>query len=519
MKKIFKYLFIGMFGVLCLSSCSNDMLETEPTDSMSGSTFMSDASKALVPLNGIYRSMYTAGWSTTGNTHQCFGISAYNLNAEVMGDDFIMGAAGSGWFWYDAMYDVKDMYDRSTWRPYDLWMAYYTWVANANYIIAAEETMGGLKEDVDYVIGQAYAIRAYSYFMLAQTYARNYNFQNDPCVPLYKEPTMTTTTGQRRASVKEVYEQIDNDINKAVELLANSPAQRHPSHMGYAVALGLKSRICLVEEKWADALDAAQKAIAASGKTIQAIDASSFAPDKTNFINSVDAGNVMWGAQIVSDQAGMYASLMTHMSGTAAYGQRAPKRISSWLYSKMGASDTRLAWWNPSQSYQQKKFEFSNTQTWEGDYVWMRVEEMYLNAAEAACRLGQDATAKQYLMDLMSKRDANYSTNKSGNALAKLTNEETGSLLEEIILQRRIELWGEDGRIYTIRRLKQGFERPSEYGWPDALRNPNHFNAWKDPASYAWVMTIPQAEFDGNVNMDPNPIPNGDQNPIGDYPE
>ena len=96
---------------------------------------------------------------------------------------------------------------------------------------------GGLKEDVDYVIGQAYAIRAYSYFMLAQSYARNYNFQDDPCVPIYNEPTMTTTTGQPRASVKEVYAQIDSDINKAIELLANSPAQRHPSHMGYAVAL------------------------------------------------------------------------------------------------------------------------------------------------------------------------------------------------------------------------------------------------------------------------------------------
>ena len=29
-------------------------------------------------------------------------------------------------------------------------------------------------------------------------------------------------------------------------------------------------------------------------------------------------------------------------------------------------------------------------------------------------------------------------------------------LLEEIIIQRRIELWGEFGRIYDIRRLKQG---------------------------------------------------------------
>lgn len=45
---------------------------------------------------------------------------------------------------------------------------------------------------------------------------------------------------------------------------------------------------------------------------------------------------------------------------------------------------------------------------------------------------------------------------KTGTALGKLTSDETGSLLEEIIIQRRIELWGEFGRIYDIRRLNKG---------------------------------------------------------------
>ena len=515
MKKIFKYLLIGLFGVACLTSCDSELLETQPTDSMSGSTFMSDATKALIPLNGIYRSMYTAGWSTTGNTHQCFGISAYNLMAEVMGDDFIMGAQGSGWFWFDAAYNVKGRYTSSSWRSYDLWMAYYTWIANANYILEASQSMTGTSSELNYIKGQAYAIRAYSYFMLAQTFARNYNFSNDPCVPIYNEPTMTTTTGQPRAKVSEVYAQIDSDIDHALELLAKSPAQRHPSHMSYAVALGIKSRICLVEETWDAALDAAKNAIAVSGKKIQTVDASAFAPNKANFINSVGQGNVMWGAQIVSDQAGMYASLMTHMSGTAPYGERAPKQISAWLYSKMKSTDTRRAWWNPAENYLQKKFEFSNEQTWEGDYIWMRVEEMYLNAAEAACHKGDDATAKQYLMELMSKRDASYSTDKSGNSLNTITTNESGSLLEEILIQRRIELWGEDGRIYTIRRLHQGFVRPESYGWPSGLLLPTHTQAMQDPASYLWVLTIPQAEFDGNINMDVAK----DQNPVGDYPE
>ena len=508
MKKLLKYLFIGMFGVLCLSSCSNDMLETEPTDSMSGSTFMSDASKALVPLNGIYRSMYTAGWSTTGNTHQCFGISAYNLMAEVMGEDCIMSGSGSGWFWYDCCYNVKKFYDRTTWRSYDLWMAYYTWISNANYIIAAEETMGGSSEDVGYVIGQAYAIRAYSYFMLAQTFARTYKgHESEPCVPIYTEPTFTTTTGQPRSSVAEVYAQIESDINKAIELLKLHPTQLHPTHMGYAVALGIKSRIALVEEKWQEAYDAAVAAIAASKCSILPV--SSFMGN-----NSVNNANVMWGAEIVNDQAGMYASLMAHMD-TLAYGETAHKQISITLYNKMKSTDTRLAWWDPNDEtysdagYIQRKFQFSDIQTWLGDYIWMRVEEMYLNAAEAACHFNE-GVAKEYLMALMSVRDPNYTCNKTGTALGALTTDETGSLLEEIILQRRLELWGEDGRIYTIRRLRQGFKRTADMGWPSNARLASVETA--DPESYAWVLTIPQAEFDGNENMDPVK----DQNPMGD---
>ena len=91
-----------------------------------------------------------------------------------------------------------------------------------------------------------------------------------------------------------------------------------------------------------------------------------------------------------------------------------------------------------------------------------------------------------------------------------MTTDETGSLLEEIILQRRLELWGEDGRIYTIRRLRQGFKRTADMGWPSNARLASVETA--DPESYAWVLTIPQAEFDGNENMDPVK----DQNPMGD---
>lgn len=515
MKKIFNHLLACMMGLTLLSvavSCNDDALETSPTTTLSGDQVCKSTAKALVSLNGIYRAMFQAGISTTDNTHQCFGISAYNLMADVMGEDCIMNAAGSGWFWYDCIYNVKSRYTSKAWRSYDLWNAYYTWISNANYIIAAEETMEGATSEKNYVIGQAYAIRAYSYFMLAQSFARTYKgHESEPCVPLYDQPTDITTKGNPRSTVEKVYEQITHDIDKAVELLKDTE-RKHASHIGYAVAQGIKARIALVMEDWNAAKTASTEAIKASGCTIQPVSA-------FKGVNSVSFGNVMWGAEIISDQSGMYAGFFTHMDAKMGkYGASARKQINKELYAKMASNDARRAWWNPNDlaneegGYQQEKFKFSDYQTWLGDYIWMRVEEMYLTLAEAECRLGDEPAARQNLEKLMKNRGVtNYSAaSLTGTALGKLTSETTGSLLEEIITQRRIELWGEFGRIYDIRRLKQGFTRTLDQGWPEGalIKGRNTQN----PESYAWVLTIPQSEFDGNPNMDAAT----DQNPTDD---
>jgi hypothetical protein len=513
MKSILKYSFVALLGGMMLTtSCTEDQLTTVPTQSMSGQGLLANGKAAQVALNGVYREMYTSGWSTTGNTHQCFGITAYNLCADVMGEDHVMAAQGSGWFWFDALYNVKGRYASSAWRSYDLWFAYYTWIANMNYIIASEETMGGTTAEKNYAIGQAYAIRAYSYFMLSQYFARTLvGHENEPCVPLYFEPTTPQTTGQPRSTNAEVYAQIDKDINKAVELL-NGTEQQDKSHISYAVALAIKARICMVENKWQEAKDAAHKAIDASGCTILPV-------SQFMGMNNVAANNVMWGAAIIADQVGMYASLFSHLDYDAAKyaGKgRAVKEINRELYAKMSATDTRLAWWeasNPDYPYVQRKFTFSDVASWLGDYIFMRVEEMYLTAAEAECRLGDETSAKNDLMALMSKRDPNYNTQKTGNALGKTSApaDETNSLLEEILIQRRIELWGEFGRMYDLKRLKQGFRRTATQGWPSSALLTTR--PTDDPEAYMNVLTIPQAEFDGNENMDADK----DQNPADDY--
>ena len=463
---------------------------------------------ALNALHQVYQSMRQFGWSTGGSAgHGSFGISSYNLMGEVMGEDMIIARQGYGWFWYEASYSIKPNYEATSSRSYDLWFAYYTWISNANYLLQNTNSLSGTMGN--YIKGQAYAIRAYSYFMLAQNFARTYKgHEEDPCVPLFTGTIFTGSTGQSRSTVAVVYDQIVNDINQAVTLL-NGTTQQLPQHIGYAVALGLKARIMMVMNNWPQAYLAAKNAIEASGKRI--LEVSEFMG-----LNDATAGNVMWGAQIPDEESNYYASFFSHMSTSGGYGSYSPKLITTWLYDKMSNSDARLAWWDPNSSYStggfaQQKFEPSNASNFAGDYIWMRVEEMYLTAAEAACRGNMSTTAIQYLNNLMAKRDPNYTCNKTGKELGAMTTDETGSLLEEILLQRRIELWGEDGRIYTIRRLGQGFERSTDWGWPAELATGH---SWYDPESYPWVLTIPGSEFDGNSNLNLT----FDQNPLGDYP-
>ena len=67
--------------------------------------------------------------------------------------------------------------------------------------------------------------------------------------------------------------------------------------------------------------------------------------------------------------------------------------------------------------------------------------------------------------------------------------------------------------MYDLKRLKQGFRRTAAQGWPStALLSTKPTD---DPEAYMNVLTIPQAEFDGNENMDADK----DQNPADDYPK
>lgn len=513
MKKLLTYILTGIALVSLSISCSEDKLETAPTTAVSGSSMFDNATAALVPLNGIYASMHMHGWCTTGNHTQAFALRACNFAADAMGEDIVFAKQrGGGWFYNEHTYTIKVKWNTTTWRPYDLWKQFYTYITNANYIIAAKETMQGSTADVNYIIGQAYAIRGMSYFMLSQWFARTYKgHESDPCVPIYLSPSVAGTQGQPRATVQKVYDVINSDLDSAIVRLKNSYEHTHISHLDYYSVNGIKARVALVTNDWTTARDCAR--IARSKTSVGEKD------DILSGMNSLDKKNVMWGAVITEDQTDYQRNVFAHLDTRGQHGTRQPKHINPQLYVKMGENDIRRDWFKAEANskieggyqYQQYKFLYAKPETYMGDYIFMRHEEMLLTEAEAECRLGNETAAKGLLMELMSKRDSDYKCDKSGTAMNALTNDWSGSLLEEIIIQRRIELWGEFGRIYDIRRLKQGFTRSTKQGFLTAAASASIGNV-TNPDTYAWVLPIPQKEFDGNAALDISV----DQNPLDD---
>ncbi len=514
MKKKFIMIFAAAFSAI---SCQLDFV---PTDSGSGDDLMKNASSAISTIDGIYRSMWTAGWSTGGNSHQCFGISAYNLALESMGDDFIMQSAGSGWFWYDHCYNIKAYYMSDSFRSYDVWYANYTWISNANYVLAAKNTMAGSDVDKSYVFGSAYAIRGLSYFNLANWYARppysamqdKYRW-DDPGLPIYTEPTDKGFVGKKRENLRTVFKQINDDLDSAIVFLGRgekSVLAGGKSHISLNVARALKVRVALATGDWQTALDNAELVIKSEEYEIGG------ESELMGGMNSISASNVMWGAGIENtEQSGAYAGFFTHMDNTdGAYAESAPKLISSNIYKKMEPDDIRRRWWNPDNEdspYISEKFRFSNVASWLGDYIYMRVEEMYFTAAEAALRLGNPDEARDLMNKVMAKRNPKYNAyNYSGTHLGATTTTWTGSLLENILIQRRVELWGEYGRVFDVRRTGQGIDRRTEDGFAEECISAMKRNGINltNADTYDWVLTIPKDELDANPNINEE-----DQNP------
>lgn len=502
-----KYLYMISVAVLLMTGSSCDkLMDTSPTADLGSNQVFASASSSLTAINGIYRAMYVAEWGPAWE-HENGGIMAYILASDLMGEDHIMNAMGSGWFFYDHVYGIGGDYTKAESRQGQCWNFFYTLINNANNIIAQEENIQDDPNLASYVVGQAYAVRAFSYLWLVQNYQ-----QSDPSlpgVPVYTEPTTITSKGKGRGTVQDVYDRINEDLEDAIEKLSQSSvAKQHPSHIDLGAAYGLQARALLAQKDYAGAETAALNALDATSAAVVPF-------NQTAKVNDVSAKNVMWGLAIQTDQspanAGIYAHLDADSGGT--YSEGVQHEISAWLYDNLPETDARKAWWtaplpekdwviNSSQrSYVQVKFVYKDASLGTGDYILMRAEEMALIAAEAACHQKKFTEAKTYVSMVTKERDTDYQANLAKYTESEIYAQETSAglvtLMDYILYQRRVELWGEVSRIHDLKRLGLGVNR--DYAHPTNNHIDKSIYEAGDPFT---IYSIPLFEFDGNDALD-----------------
>ena len=123
------------------------------------------------------------------------------------------------------------------------------------------------------------------------------------------------------------------------------------------------------------------------------------------------------------------------------------------------------------------------------DVIHMRASEMYLIEAEALAHDKKNTDAQDVLFTLASERDAEY---------AKSTNLDQ-ALVDEILVQRRIELFLEGHRWFDMLRNDEALDLTDSGANPDLYLE--GFKQAKPSVNPKWVFYIPQREIDANSNI------------------
>ncbi|WPQ62456.1 RagB/SusD family nutrient uptake outer membrane protein [Chitinophaga sancti] len=478
-------------AIFIFSACKKDYLDTMPTDSYASDQVFTTVDNAWNAINGIHRSLYKQYDSQDQG-----GQGSMMIVNDMLGDDLVMTAAGNGWF--NTTYKWTMHRNSSATLLEYSYLFYYKIISNANMIINNIDGATGSESDRKNIKGQAYAYRAWAYLNLVQYFGKRYDASGTNTQPGVPVLTTNTTVGQPRSTVEQVYTQINLDADSAIADLTIASAPNNKSHISLATAKGIKARIALTQQNWAVAAKYAAEAKA--GYTLM-----TNASYQTGF-NDYTNGEWMWGSHQISEQTSYFYSFFAYMSSNfnSTNIRTNPKAINKTLYNQISATDVRKKMWSvdgtgvtvPSggvlKAYMNKKFLAASSSSSIGDVPIMRAAEMYLIEAEADARMGQDAAAADVLYTLAVNRDPSYvKSTKTGN-----------DLLQEILVQRRIELWGEGFRFFDLKRMDAALDRTGA----------NHSTTLTNglmtmPAGdKQWQFLIPQDELNANKAIEQNEL-------------
>lgn len=523
-----KTLIILATITLTLASCGDSFLTREYAGgSISQDVFDKlSSSKLEGTLQGLYSMIYTDGSSS----HDVFGQRSIDLWGDICCGDIAVTNKTYGWLYSD---ECMRTYGRTAY----IWNFYYSLIHNANTVVRSIEASSKIQElvgtygwpseanpehtyteeETNYALylAQALALRGYCYSNLARWYTpvedneymggAGKTILTYECAPVYTENNMDNT--QPLAMSSEVYDQGISDLTKAVKYFEEFGAEFTRSSkliIDIDVANGLLAYACLncapyyasldptkATDYWQKALDNA-KAVIDRGNYTMLQQAELY----TTGFNDVKTKCWMWGQDVVTVTAGglksWFGQMDIHSYSYSWAGDT--KVIDANLRDQMPDWDGRKLWFNDGKAKSafvdcpDGKFYSAQNPTstasddldreWLSDNIFMRFDVMYLIASEASYFLNDYTSSINYLTTITDQRmNPKYPLSADDYLDYKTSLNDNTELLNQIIYNWRVEMWGEGYGYQTFRRLTKKVARGSNHQYvTDADATTANFN-------------------------------------------
>src|SRR4051812_17771793 len=336
MKRFQNKLLYTLLVLIVTTSCKKDFLETFPTTAVAATDATSSTQNGYAALNGIHRIMYTQ-YDQQGEA----GEGSNNIFRDLMGEDIVYPLANGstgliGWMQWTNHRNVNSTDLRYVYR------FYYRIIANANVLINGIDAATGPDADKKIIKGQALAYRAWAHFQLVQLWGKRYDKSTTNSqlgVPLMLTNTLV---GQPRATVEEVYTQINKDLDDAATLLANytRTGSAAKSNLNLNVVKGIKARVALTQQNW----DVAATNAIAARTGYPLMDTVAY---KSGF-NNITNPEWIWGSRQIDDHNTFFYSYFAYISANfnSTVLRTQPRAINATLWESIPITDVRKRMWD-----------------------------------------------------------------------------------------------------------------------------------------------------------------------------
>jgi len=461
---------------MALVGCKKTELELTPFNQIETTAAFNTQADVNLAVLGMYQGLRANNYVN----------GTWNIIADVMSDNLIISSLGR-----------QTLTTFGDWRyngdaTLGFFQTGYTIIRRANAILENIDRFpaGAFKDNAK---GEALALRAFVYFDMARVFGKTFqNATTTDSILAYIKSTNTKILPTKEP-VRSFYPKLVADLNEALPLIATSNGV---GRLNKAAVNGLLSRVHLYMGNWNECISASTAALGATPNLPSRTDFPSIWTDATNngvlfkivntTLDNINTPGVNYyqtvGGLIRSEYVCEYNLRQLYLTTDI----RNSTYIQTSLYN--GVLQNHVI------KYATRPGQVAGVV----DYKALRTAEVILNRAEAYYRLGGIANETLALSDVNLLRANRYSPNSP----LVLTGQ---PLLDEILLQRRLELAFEGDRFWDLKRRNESVSRNNVSGDRADGTGVRYIFTTLTAGDYRFQLPYPSTEINFNSNFKQNP--------------